>query len=268
MRPRLRPVTSLPTGTRHPVLRPIRRGSAVLRVGTVLSAFGLVLVVVMALSVLPVVPPPVAGALLFAVAGCGAGTAARVVLGRTRRGARVRAPVCELALAVLWAAVGAGWIGGLVPGRWLPVLLGASWLAVAGSVVDVLHHRLPDALTAPAWPAALLVVLPLGPGALGRAAVGAVVAAAVHAAVHRAAPRALGGGDVKLAGPLGAVLAAAAWPALALAGLLAAVLSALVAAVLLVAGRTGRAGAVPHGPSMLVATWLVLAGAAFGAGAG
>ena len=68
----------------------------------------------------------------------------------------------------------------------------------------------------------------------------------------------MGGGDVKLAGPLGAVLAAAGWPALVLAALAAALLTggiALVAALL--RGLDERRAAVPHGPSMLGAGWLV-----------
>jgi leader peptidase (prepilin peptidase)/N-methyltransferase len=77
------------------------------------------------------------------------------------------------------------------------------------------------------------------------------------------------------------VLAAVAWPALVLAAVLAAVLTALIPVLIPVAAAIGvpsavgsrvpasaRAGprpwrwrlagrAVPHGPSMLVATWLV-----------
>lgn len=221
-----------------------------------------------ALSAVVVLAPTLGGTLLFAVAGAVAGAVARAVLARMRRGARVRAPVCEVALAVVWAATGAVWLAGVLPGVWVPVLLGLGWLVVAGSVVDVLHHRLPDALTVPALPAAVLLVLPLGPDALGRAVAGAAVALVAHAGVRLVAPRALGGGDVKLAGSLGAVLAASSWPAMGLAAGLAVVLSGVVAVALLAGGRTGRAGAVPHGPSMLLSTWLVVAGAAVVAGAG
>lgn len=228
---------------------------------------GVLATVVVAAAAAALLPVPIVTALLFAVGGGASGVLARVALARMRRGARVRAPVCELVLAGLWAATGTAWLGGALPGAWVPVLLGLAWLLVAGSVVDVLHQRLPDALTVPALPGALLLVLPLGPAAAGRAAGGAAVALAVHAGVHLVAPRALGAGDVKLAGALGAVLAAVSWPALALAGMLAALLSALLAAALVAAGR-GRAGALPHGPSMLLATWLVVAGAALGAGAG
>ena len=61
-----------------------------------------------------------------------------------------------------------------------------------------------------------------------------------HAAVHLVVPAAMGAGDVKLAAPLGAVLAAASWEALALGGLLAAVLSGGLAAVLALTGRGRR----------------------------
>jgi leader peptidase (prepilin peptidase) / N-methyltransferase len=210
----------------------------------------------------------VVAAVLFAVAGATAGAVARWLLRRLRRGARVRAPVCEVAVGLLWATPGAGWAAGALPGAWLPVLLGLGWLGVAAAVVDLRHRRLPDALTLPALPAAFVLLAPLGTGALLRAAAGAVVAAVAHAVLHLAVPRSLGAGDVKLAGPLGAVLTAASWPALVLGVGLAALITALAAAVLVVGGRVGRGGAVPHGPSMLVAGWLVVAGAAVGAGAG
>jgi leader peptidase (prepilin peptidase)/N-methyltransferase len=116
----------------------------------------------------------------------------------------------------------------------------------------------------------------------------------VHLALHLVDRRAVGAGDVKLAAPLGAVLAAVAWPALPLAAALAAsftVLLAVAGAIGAVIGSPVRIGsrapvpagarasperrwrlagrAVPHGPSMLAASWLVtLALLALGAGAG
>ena len=72
----------------------------------------------------------------------------------------------------------------------------------------------------------------------------------------------MGAGDAKLAGSLGAVLAAVSWPALLLAGALAAVLSGGLAVVLTLAGRAGRRTALPHGPSMLLAAWTVALAAA------
>lgn len=188
------------------------------------------------------------------VLGFAAGAAARVLLARLRRGARVPPPWCEVAAGVLWAASGTAWGLGALPSPWLPVLLGLGWLAVAAGAVDVRHHRLPDALTLPALPAALLLLLPVGPGAVLHGAAGAAVAAAAHAAVHLVEPRAMGAGDVKLAAPLGAVLAAAAaWPGLLAAAVLAALLTAVAGGI----RWAGRDAAVPHGPSMLAAAWLV-----------
>lgn len=206
------------------------------------------------------------------LAGAVAGAGARGLLGRLRRGARIRPPCCEVAVGVLWAATGAGWATGACPAAWLPVLLGLGWLAVAAGAADLARRRLPDALTVPALPSALLLVLPLGADAALRGAAGAAVAVAAHGAVHLLAPRAMGGGDVKLAAPLGVALAAVAWPAMAVAALLAAVLTALAAAVGLATGTMARGAALPHGPSMLTAAWLVtawlvMAGAAAG-GAG
>lgn len=223
-------------------------------------------------------------------AGVLAGAGARVLLRRLRRGTRIPPPWCELGVAALWAATGAAWAAGGLPSAWVPAVLGLGWFAVAAGVVDLRHRRLPNALTVPAIPVALLLLLPVGPAAVVRGAGGALLAVAVHAVIHLADRRAVGAGDVKLAAPLGAVLAAVAWPALALGAVLAALLTALFAAVaaigsLATAGsRTplpaaARAGpprgwrlarqTVPHGPSMLLATWLVtVALLALGAGGG
>ena len=75
---------------------------------------------------------------------------------------------------------------------------------------------------------------------------------------------------MKLAAPLGAVLAAAAWPALPMAAALAAALTAAAGVGRARHRRAGpRVAPLPHGPSMLVAAWTVVAGAAaVGAGAG
>jgi leader peptidase (prepilin peptidase) / N-methyltransferase len=220
---------------------------------------------------------------MFAGAGVWAGAGARVLLGRLGRGTRIPPPRCELGVAALWAATGAAWATGGVSVEWVPVVLGLGWFAVAAGAVDLRHRRLPNALTVPALPVALLLLLPVGPAAVVRGAGGAAVAAAVHVALHLVDRRAVGAGDVKLAAPLGAVLAAVAWPALVLAAVLAAsftaVLAVVVAGPAAIAPRararirapagTGPTGtrlprgwrlagrAVPHGPSMLLATWLV-----------
>jgi leader peptidase (prepilin peptidase) / N-methyltransferase len=166
-------------------------------------------------------------------------------------------------------------------------VLGLGWLAVAAGAVDLRRRRLPNTLTVPALPIALLFLLPVGPAAVVRGAGGAALAVAVHVAVHLVDRRAVGAGDVKLAAPLGAILAAVAWPALALAAVVAALLTAAAAVVGSACGsalgaaptpQPARAGpaagwgvagrTVPHGPSMLAATWLVTVGLLAGSARG
>ena len=204
---------------------------------------------------------PIVAALL-AAAGLLAGAGARLLLRRLRRGTRVPPPWCELGVALAWGAVGAAAGAGAVPVLWLPVLLGLGWLAVAAGAVDLRQHRLPDALTLPALPLALLLLVPLGAEVVLRAGLGAVVAFVAYATVHLAAPAGMGAGDVKLAAPLGAVLAGVSWEALVVGGVLAAIFSGAAAVVLLVV--RGRRGVLPHGPSMLLAGLLVAAAGARG----
>ena len=203
-------------------------------------------------------PPLWTVTLTSGTAGVLAGTAGRRLLARLRRGAQVRAGPCELGVAVLWAVLGARMVTGHLPLWWalLPLLL--SWFAVLLIATDLAHRRLPDALTLPAYPiAAVLIGAAAAGGHSGalawRAAAGATALLAVHAVVHLLAPHALGAGDVKLAGSLGAVLGALGWAALVLGMLL----GGLITAALGLSGR--HRGGVPHGPGLLAATWLLAA---------
>jgi leader peptidase (prepilin peptidase) / N-methyltransferase len=180
-----------------------------------------------------------------------------VLLCRIPRGVRVPTLACGLMVAVLWAVVGAR-VSGL-PVWWWPVPLVLAWAGVLLGAADVVVRRLPDALTLPAYPVAavLLVVAAAGAGhadLLVRALGGALLWAGGYAAVRLIAPGALGGGDVKLAGSLGALTAASSWPGLLLAVLAANALTAVVAGFARVCGYAD----VPHGPAMLGAAWLVV----------
>jgi leader peptidase (prepilin peptidase)/N-methyltransferase len=205
----------------------------------------------------------VLGCVGFALGGVSAGALGRRVLGRLRRGAVVRPPWCELAVAVLWAIVAARWFAGAAPDWWLPVPLLLSWLGVLLTVTDLAHRRLPDRLTLPAYPVAgvllgIAAVLGPDPWLAARAVVGGLVFWGLHAAIHWSAPHALGRGDVKLSGSLGAVLGAAGPAALVFGAVLAALVTALLGASLVRRLATGDvARGIPHGPGLLLATWLV-----------
>lgn len=125
-----------------------------------------------------------------------------------------------------------GIFGGILYGLWATAL---SWW-------DIRERRLPDALTIPAgvlsvtfaswggltWPLLYLLVVLFGAG--------------------------IGGGDIKLALPLGMLVGATAGP-------LAVIIACGGAAVLtLLASGIARAkGGVPHGPSMVLSAGLVMA---------
>ncbi|SHG14240.1 prepilin peptidase [Streptoalloteichus hindustanus] len=209
---------------------------------------------------------------LLVGAGVLAGAAGRVLLGRLPRGVPVRPPWCELAVGGLTTVVGSRAALGLLPLWWVAVPAALGWLAVLLTAADLARRRLPDALTLPAYPvaAALLAIAALtGPGGvLGwRAFGGAVVFGAAHALVRLVAPRAMGAGDVKLAGVLGAVLAAVDWAALLVGALLANLGTVVLAGASALSrgarSRDGPASArdrgVPHGPGLLIAAWLVAA---------
>jgi leader peptidase (prepilin peptidase)/N-methyltransferase len=189
------------------------------------------------------------------VTGSVAGGGGRVLLRSLRRGVCPPAWCCEVAVAVLWAAVTLRMSGGLA-WWWAPVPLILGWGGVLLSVCDVVAARLPDALTLPAYPVVAMVLMWVGywsraPDLALRGAAGAAVFAGTYMVVRLACPDALGAGDVKLAGSLGAVLGAVSFPAV--------LLSMTVSALLTVAVSVWcRARAVPHGPAMLLPAWLLV----------
>jgi leader peptidase (prepilin peptidase)/N-methyltransferase len=140
-----------------------------------------------------------------------------------------------------------------------PSLVGALYLAAVTpelTRIDLREHRLPDRLTLPGYPAALIGV---GLGTLGgESALPALIGGAAFLALFLvlAVAGGMGFGDVKLAGVLGVVLGGAGL-ASAATGLLAAFLGGgLAAAVLL--GRRGRGARLPFGPFLLLGFWIGL----------
>ncbi|MGH3967812.1 MAG: prepilin peptidase [Mycobacterium sp.] len=117
------------------------------------------------------------------------------------------------------------------------------WMALL-SGYDVAQRRLPNWLTLPGAAVVLVVAGCTGRGA--PALVGAVALTAVYLLVHLIAPTGMGAGDVKLALGLGALTGCFGVDVWLLAALGAPLLTAVLAAL--------RRSAVPHGPSMCVAS--------------
>jgi leader peptidase (prepilin peptidase)/N-methyltransferase len=183
----------------------------------------------------------------WSIAGFAAGAGGAWLLRRLRRGADVHWLWCAVPTALLWTVAAAL---RHPPPHWLAVTLALAWVGVLLSATDFRHRRLPDALTLPAYPVAAALLVTAGAEVAIRALVGALVFGIGHLAVRVAAPQALGGGDVKLAVPLGAVLGAVSYAALPLGALLASGFT------LVVAMTRPRCG-IPHGPGLLAATWLL-----------
>lgn len=169
-------------------------------------------------------------------------------------------------LAAVGAVVGAP----LFLGRPLIVIITYGAALVWGLVlafIDLDVRRLPDWLTLPAYPvvAVLLALCSAATGdqtALLRAAACAGLAVVTFLLAGLLSPGAegLGLGDVKLAGPLGALLGWFGWWT-ALYGLLTGfILGGLVAAVLLVSRRADRKSYLSFGPALIAGAyiWAVL----------
>lgn len=199
--------------------------------------------------------PALIGVTGGAVAGCGI----RLLLARLRRGVVVRVGILEAAAALLTGiGVGLSW-----PGPLVALVVWSGLLAVALGAVDLIHHRLPDAVTLPAIPiTAILVgltelIAPAAGSVLIALAV-AVVIGGLFWAVAALVPRAMGLGDVKLVPSLALMTGYVSIASGLLAVVIAFVLSALVALAGLVLRRLTLTSAIPFGPFLLAGCWLVL----------
>lgn len=196
---------------------------------------------------------------LSAVVGAGIGHCLRRLLGRLRRGVVLRAGPTEVGAALV-----AGLSVGMAWGRpTLLLVLLAGVLLVALSGVDLVHHRLPDAITLPAVPVAAVAVAltflfaPHSGSAL-RSVMSAAILWAVFAGLARLSSSWMGRGDVKLIPSLGLLLGYVSASTVVLGLGLAFVLGAMVSLAAVLAGRLRMRSAIPLGPYLLFGTWAVL----------
>ena len=180
--------------------------------------------------------------------------------GRCRScGARisVRYPLVEAGTAVAFALTAWGAYAPWYPAALLPVLLYWAAIGIALTLIDLEHHRLPNAIVLPSYvvTAVLLVLASVLTGDYGRlltALIGAVALFAFYWILARSYPGGMGFGDVKLAGSLGMLLGWLGWGALIVGGFSAFVLGGVVGLALMVGGRASRKTRIPFGPFMLL----------------
>lgn len=142
-------------------------------------------------------------------------------------------------------------------------LAAALWVATFGvclAFVDAAAHRLPDALTLPAF-AGAVVLLALD-GSLVPALLGASALAGGYLLLVLLHPAGMGLGDAKLALCLGALLGPHGAGPVALGATAGLALAGGYAAILLILRRATPATHLPHGPFMLLGalTALILTG--------
>ncbi|HEU0132830.1 MAG TPA: prepilin peptidase [Mycobacteriales bacterium] len=175
-----------------------------------------------------------------------------------------RYPAVELLTAGVFAAMGARF--GL---SWaLPAFLYLGAVSVALALIDLDHHRLPNALTLPSYPvgAVLLAGAAFAEAddpahVLLRAALGMVILWVVYYLLWwLSRGKGIGFGDVRLSGVLGLYLAYLGWDVWFTGWMLTFFAGGLFGIALIVLRRATRKSKVPYGPFMivgsLVAVWV------------
>ena len=172
-----------------------------------------------------------------------------------------RARIARMHLSVELAATGlALWAALAVDALLLWPSCALGWALLALAWIDWDHMRLPDALTLPLLVAGLAVTCWLDPAVAGEHAAAAALgylALRGLAVAYRAlrGREGLGAGDAKLLAAAGAWVGVAALPHVVLGGALLGILHALV--LRLRGHAMTRATAVPFGPGLCAALWLV-----------
>nr|WP_272898218.1 A24 family peptidase [Agromyces seonyuensis] len=137
----------------------------------------------------------------------------------------------------------------------MPVALVFAVAGVAASAVDLVEHRLPNAILLPAFLVIAVCVaaagFTVGPEVLWQALAGGTAMLVVYGVVALLSPRSMGMGDVKLAGIIGITLGVFGLTTWVIGLLGAFLVGGLVALVTLARGRAGLGSAIPFGPSMV-----------------
>jgi leader peptidase (prepilin peptidase)/N-methyltransferase len=141
-------------------------------------------------------------------------------------------------------------------------LLAPSWLAATGvalAATDLRARQLPNQLVLPSYLAipslaALSTLTGTHTSALIRATLGMAAVLTCYALLYTVFPGQLGGGDLKIAGPIGFLLAWQSWSALLTGTLLTWVLAALTLPLSTVAPSRTAVASLPLGPFLIGAT--------------
>jgi leader peptidase (prepilin peptidase) / N-methyltransferase len=170
-----------------------------------------------------------------------------------------RYPLVELGTAGLFAVMALRFGADPV----LPAYLYLAGVGMALALIDLDVRRLPDVLTLPSYPVALVL---LGVAALAgsdsgdwiRAVLGGLAMFALYFGLCFAYPAGMGFGDVKLSGVLGLYLGWLGWGVWAVGLFLGFFLGGVFGVALMARGRGGRKTAVPFGPFMLLGALVAL----------
>lgn len=126
---------------------------------------------------------------------------------------------------------------------------------VVASVVDITEHRLPTRLVLPAYPVVvgltgIAAVLQGDLPSVIRAAVGMLVLPTFYVVLAVVSRGGVGAGDVRLAGPVGWVMAWQGWTTLVAGTLLAFAFGSLAGLAMIVSRSATRNTPIPFGPAI------------------
>ena len=167
-------------------------------------------------------------------------------------------------VTALLSAVATWAIGDLASWTALPAYLLFAWLTVGLIWIDLDVHRLPVGLVVPTG-AVIGVLLALATLASGEprwvgAAVGFVVMGGIYLLLALLPGGGVGGGDVRLAPLIGALLGWLGIGELVVGLALGFLVGGVAAAALLLGRRAGLKSSIAYGPAMCLGAWLAIAG--------
>lgn len=152
----------------------------------------------------------------------------------------------------------------------LPTLLAFTACAIALTLIDLEHQLLPNTVVGTMT---VLVVAGLVLAsalthdwwALVHAGIGMAALFVFYFVIVVIAPRGMGGGDVKLAASIGALLGWVGWSELIVGAFAAFAVGAVIGLILMATSGATRKSRIPFGPFMLIGAWIgLLAGAPVG----